>query len=98
MGEETARLKDATLLARFATLGAVRDEVNLALEQKRQEKEIKASLSAQVRLEPAVTRRDCWRSTATSCPPCSGCRTWKWPSRRHQGPSRGASPSHARTG
>jgi len=51
MGEETARLKDATLLDRFATLGAVRDEVNLALEQKRQEQEIKASLSAQVRLE-----------------------------------------------
>jgi isoleucyl-tRNA synthetase len=32
-------------------LSAVRDEVNLALEQKRQEQVIKANLSAQVRLE-----------------------------------------------
>jgi len=50
-GEETARLKDPALLERFATLGAVRDEVNLALEQKRQEQVIKANLSAQVRIE-----------------------------------------------
>jgi len=52
MGDETARLKDPALLERFATLGAVRDEVNLALEQKRQDHVIKANLSAQVRLEP----------------------------------------------
>ncbi|MCC7033611.1 MAG: isoleucine--tRNA ligase [Acidobacteria bacterium] len=51
MGDETARLRSPALLDRFATLGAVRDEVNLALEQKRQEQVIKANLSAQVRLE-----------------------------------------------
>ena len=44
-------MKNARLLERFATLGAVRDEVNLALEQKRQEQVIKGNLSAQVRLE-----------------------------------------------
>jgi isoleucyl-tRNA synthetase len=54
MGEEIAPYRDAGLLARWATLVAVRDEVNLALEQKRQEQVIKANLSAQVRLEAGV--------------------------------------------
>jgi isoleucyl-tRNA synthetase len=51
MGDEVAGYRDPALLERWATLGAVRDAVNLALEQKRQEQVIKANLSAQVRLE-----------------------------------------------
>jgi isoleucyl-tRNA synthetase len=53
MGEELAPYRDATLLERWSRLGAVRDAVNLALEQKRQEQAIKANLSAQVALEAA---------------------------------------------
>ena len=51
MGEETASFHDPDLLARWTTLSAVRDETNLALEQKRQEQVIKANLSARVRVE-----------------------------------------------
>ncbi|HTM30673.1 MAG TPA: class I tRNA ligase family protein, partial [Vicinamibacterales bacterium] len=51
MGEEIAPYRDPELLARWATLAGVRDEVNLALEQKRKEQIIKANLSAQARLE-----------------------------------------------
>jgi isoleucyl-tRNA synthetase len=51
MGEEIASFRDPDLLARWTTLVAMRDEVNLALEQKRQEQVIKANLSAQVRLD-----------------------------------------------
>jgi isoleucyl-tRNA synthetase len=51
MGEEIAPYRDPELLARWATLAAVRDQVNLALEQKRKEQIIKANLSAQARLE-----------------------------------------------
>jgi isoleucyl-tRNA synthetase len=51
MGEEIAGDRNQDLLARWTALSVVRDEVNLALEQKRQEQVIKANLSAQVRLE-----------------------------------------------
>src|SRR5690606_25933568 len=44
MGEETAGLADGKLLERWAALGTVRDQVNLALEQKRKEQVIKANL------------------------------------------------------
>jgi isoleucyl-tRNA synthetase len=50
---QTAMLAIVDGLARWTALSAVRDEVNLALEQKRQEQVIKANLSAQVRLEAA---------------------------------------------
>ena len=50
MGDELAPWHDADRIARWAQLRAVRDEVNLALEQRRQEQVIKANLSAQVRL------------------------------------------------
>ena len=53
MGEELQPFRDPGLLERWARLGAVRDEVNLALEQKRQEQVVKANLSAQVRVEAA---------------------------------------------
>jgi isoleucyl-tRNA synthetase len=53
MGDEIAGDRNPELLARWTALSAVRDEVNLALEQKRQEQVIKANLSAQVRLEAA---------------------------------------------
>ncbi|MDP1570241.1 MAG: isoleucine--tRNA ligase [Vicinamibacterales bacterium] len=43
-----ARWLDPALLERWVALGAVRDQVNLALEQKRQEKVIAGSLSARV--------------------------------------------------
>jgi isoleucyl-tRNA synthetase len=48
MGDELASWRDADRLARWARLRAVRDEVNLALEQRRQEQLIKANLSARV--------------------------------------------------
>ncbi len=51
MGDELAPFRDAALLDRWAALGAVRDQVNLALEQKRQEQTIKANLSARVQIE-----------------------------------------------
>ena len=41
---------DTALLERWALLGAVRNQVNLQLEQKRQEKVIAANLSARVKL------------------------------------------------
>jgi isoleucyl-tRNA synthetase len=47
---DLARWQNPALLERWAALGAVRDEVNLQLEQKRQEKVIAANLSAQVTL------------------------------------------------
>jgi isoleucyl-tRNA synthetase len=47
---DLAQWKDAPLLERWAALGTVRDQVNLQLEQKRQEKVISANLSAQVTL------------------------------------------------
>jgi isoleucyl-tRNA synthetase len=50
MGDELAPWRDADRIARWAQLRAVRDEVNLALEQRRQEQLIKANLSAQIRL------------------------------------------------
>jgi isoleucyl-tRNA synthetase len=50
MGDELAPWRDADRLARWARLRAVRDEVNLALEQRRQEQLIKASLSARVEM------------------------------------------------
>jgi isoleucyl-tRNA synthetase len=53
MGEEIARYRDPDLLGRWTNLAAVRNDVNLALEQKRQEQVIKANLSAHVRLEAA---------------------------------------------
>ena len=42
--------KDEALLERWAQLSAVRDEVNLQLEEKRKDKTIAANLSAKVRL------------------------------------------------
>jgi isoleucyl-tRNA synthetase len=50
MGDEIAGLRNERLLERWAALGAVRDQVNVALEQKRQEQVIKANLSARVRV------------------------------------------------
>ena len=55
-------------------LAAVRDEVNLALEEKRQEKVIKANLSAQVSIGRRGEALTCCRSTRTSCRRCSACR------------------------
>jgi isoleucyl-tRNA synthetase len=43
--------KDARLLERWAQLGAVRDQVNLQLEEKRKDKTITANLSARVAIE-----------------------------------------------
>ena len=48
--QDLAAWTDPALLDRWASLGAVRNEVNLQLEQKRQEKVIAANLSAQVTL------------------------------------------------
>jgi isoleucyl-tRNA synthetase len=48
MGDELTPWRDADRLARWDALRTIRDEVNLALEQRRQEQLIKASLSAQV--------------------------------------------------
>jgi isoleucyl-tRNA synthetase len=45
-----AEWHDEELLARWQQLGAVRDQVNVALEEKRQQKAIKSNLSAKVRL------------------------------------------------
>jgi isoleucyl-tRNA synthetase len=45
-----AEWKDDDLLARWEQLAAVRDQVNVALEEKRQQKAIKSNLSAKVRL------------------------------------------------
>ncbi|MGE0460216.1 MAG: isoleucine--tRNA ligase [Vicinamibacterales bacterium] len=50
MGDETARIRNADVLARWQGLRHARDVVNAALEEKRAAKEISASLSAQVRL------------------------------------------------
>jgi isoleucyl-tRNA synthetase len=47
---DLAQWRNHDLLERWAALGAVRDEVNLQLEQKRQDKVIAANLSAQVTL------------------------------------------------
>jgi isoleucyl-tRNA synthetase len=47
---DLAQWRNPALLERWAALGAVRDEVNLQLEQKRQEKVIAANLSAQLTL------------------------------------------------
>jgi isoleucyl-tRNA synthetase len=47
---ELAPWHDQALLDRWSALGSVRDEVNLQLEQKRQEKVIAANLSARVTL------------------------------------------------
>jgi isoleucyl-tRNA synthetase len=47
---ELAQWKDDDLLARWQQLAAVRDQVNVALEEKRQQKAIKSNLSAKVRL------------------------------------------------
>jgi len=44
--------KDAALLERWAQLAAVRDQVNLQLEEKRKDKTITANLSARVLLTP----------------------------------------------
>jgi isoleucyl-tRNA synthetase len=49
------RLKDAALLDRWAQLAAVRDEVNLKLEEKRKDKTIAANLSARVIITPGAT-------------------------------------------
>jgi isoleucyl-tRNA synthetase len=48
--KDLARWTDPALLQRWASLGAVRDDVNLQLEQQRREKVIAANLSAQVTL------------------------------------------------
>ena len=48
---DLARWKDAALLERWAQLSAVRDQVNLQLEEKRKDKTIAANLSARVALE-----------------------------------------------
>ena len=54
--------KDAALLERWSALAAVRDQVNLQLEEKRKDKTITANLSARVVLEAdgdvAKTLRD----------------------------------------
>jgi isoleucyl-tRNA synthetase len=47
---ELAQWKDAGLVERWAALAAVRDQVNLQLEEKRKDKTIAANLSAQVKL------------------------------------------------
>jgi isoleucyl-tRNA synthetase len=51
MGEEVTSHRDPALLERWERLAVVRNLVNLALEQKRQEQLIKANLSARVRIE-----------------------------------------------
>jgi isoleucyl-tRNA synthetase len=48
MGDELATWRDTDRLERWARLRTVRDEVNLALEQRRQEQLIKGNLSAQI--------------------------------------------------
>jgi isoleucyl-tRNA synthetase len=53
MGKEVAEHRDPALLERWGRLAGVRDVVNLALEQKRQEQVIKANLSARVRIASA---------------------------------------------
>ena len=47
---ELEQWRDDELIERWARLGAVRDQVNVALEEKRQQKAIKSNLSASVRL------------------------------------------------
>jgi len=51
MGDEVAVHRNPALLERWERLAVVRNLVNLALEQKRQEQLIKANLSARVRIE-----------------------------------------------
>jgi isoleucyl-tRNA synthetase len=51
MGDEVTSHRDPALLERWERLATVRNLVNLALEQKRQEQLIKANLSARVRIE-----------------------------------------------
>jgi isoleucyl-tRNA synthetase len=48
--QDLAEWRNEALVARWAALGAVRNQVNVALEEKRQEKLIAANLSARVRL------------------------------------------------
>ncbi len=61
--------------ARWAQLSAVRDQVNVALEEKRQDKTIKSNLSARVQLGVAGrTAAPARRRIATSCRRCSVCR------------------------
>jgi isoleucyl-tRNA synthetase len=50
------RFADAELVARWAGLSAIRDVVNVQLEQKRQDKTIAANLSARVRIEASGDR------------------------------------------
>ncbi len=55
---DVGRLAEPSLVERWAGLGAVRDAVNLALEQKRQEKAIGGNLSAAVEVATAGDEAD----------------------------------------
>ena len=64
--------KDAALLERWSALAAVRDQVNLQLEEKRKDKTIAANLSARVAIcRPAETTaclaEDVSRLSADAC-------------------------------
>jgi isoleucyl-tRNA synthetase len=67
-----ARWQDAELLARWQQLGAVRDQVNVALEEKRQQKAIKSNLSAKVRLAVDAERSALLRGYESELPALFG--------------------------
>ena len=87
--------KDAALLERWAALAAVRDQVNLQLEEKRKDKTIAAqSFGARGRSKPTARRRSCSSDYREFLPTLFGVsevelktphdlqRPWRW-RRRH---------------
>jgi isoleucyl-tRNA synthetase len=69
---ELAAWNDDELLARWAKLSAVRDHVNVALEERRQDKTIKSNLSARVRLGASGDLRRLLESYADELPALFG--------------------------
>ena len=72
MGDEVAVHRNPALLERWERLAVVRNLVNLALEQKRQEQLIKANLSARVRHRSLGRRRHAARGVSAFLPTLFG--------------------------
>ena len=74
---ELDQWKDPALIERWAQLAAVRDQVNLQLEEKRKDKTITANLSARVVIEAEGEHREALGGLQrTSCRPCSASLKW----------------------
>jgi isoleucyl-tRNA synthetase len=67
-----AEWRDDELLARWAELSAVRDQVNVALEERRQDKTITSNLSARVRIGATGDRRQMLDSYSEELPALFG--------------------------